>query len=137
MAGGARLMRARWCQGVAAPTAYPSRTPRISKYYNYEHFLLYIHCETKTKTKFAVFKKKSWIFTFNEFLKFLLFINLPWVHVRSHPKFGPDWFSRFDVYWTQTGKQSIYLDVNLPRANRREGIHPILPRSEGWVISDI
>ena len=26
----------------------------------------------------------------------------------SHKKFGPDRFSRFDVYWIQTDKQSIY-----------------------------
>ena len=31
-------------------------------------------------------------------------MNLHWGHVRSHTKFGPDRFSRFDVYWIQTNK---------------------------------
>ena len=34
--------------------------------------------------------------------------------MRSQIKLGPDWLSRFDVYWTQTDrqtdKQSIYLN---------------------------
>ena len=34
----------------------------------------------------------------HKFLKFWSFINLPWGHVRSHAKLGPDRFSRFDVY---------------------------------------
>ena len=33
----------------------------------------------------------------------------------SHKKFGPDRFSRFDVYWIQTNKQTdkpnIYIDI--------------------------
>jgi len=37
-------------------------------------------------------------------------------HVRSYTKYGPDWFSRFDVYWIQTDrqadKQSIDIDMN-------------------------
>ena len=39
-------------------------------------------------------------------LKFQSFINLPWSQVRSHTKFGPDRFSRFDVYWIQTDKKT-------------------------------
>ena len=39
--------------------------------------------------------------------------TLPWGHARSHTKFGPDWFSGFDIYWIQTerqtDKQSIYI----------------------------
>ena len=31
-------------------------------------------------------------------------MNLPCGHVMSHKKFGPDRFSRFDVYWIQTNK---------------------------------
>ena len=31
-------------------------------------------------------------------------------HVRSHTKFGPGRFSRFDVYWIQTNKQSPRQD---------------------------
>jgi len=30
--------------------------------------------------------------------------NLPWGHVRSHKKFGPDRFSRFNVYLIQTNR---------------------------------
>ena len=40
------------------------------------------------------------------FKNFLSFINLPCGHVMSHKKCGPDWFSRFDVYWIQTNKQT-------------------------------
>ena len=32
--------------------------------------------------------------------------DLPWGHVMSHKKFEPDRFSRFDVYWIQTNKQT-------------------------------
>jgi len=42
-------------------------------------------------------------------------MNLAWGVVRSHSKFGPVWFSRFDVYSIQTdkqtGEQSIYIDL--------------------------
>ena len=35
----------------------------------------------------------------------------------SHKKFGPDRFSRFDVYWIQTDRQTdkpnLYIDWNL------------------------
>ena len=35
----------------------------------------------------------------------------------SHKKFGPDRFSRFDVYWIQTNKQTdktnLYIEVDL------------------------
>jgi len=34
-------------------------------------------------------------------LKFCLFIIIPWGHVRSRTKFGPDRFRRFNVYWIQ------------------------------------
>ena len=33
-------------------------------------------------------------------------VNLPGDHVRSYKTFGSDWFSRFDVYWIQTDKQT-------------------------------
>ena len=36
-------------------------------------------------------------------------INLPWGHVRFHKKYGPDWFRRFDVYWSQTNRQTDRL----------------------------
>ena len=46
-------------------------------------------------------------------------INLPCGHVMSHTKLGPDRFSRFDVYWIQTNKQTnrqtdkpnLYIDT--------------------------
>ena len=41
-----------------------------------------------------------------KFLKIWSSINLPWDHVMSHKKFGPDRFSRFDVYWIQTNRQT-------------------------------
>ena len=41
-----------------------------------------------------------------KFLKIWSSIHLPWGHARSHKKFGPDRFSRFDVYWIQTNKQT-------------------------------
>jgi len=53
---------------------------------------------------------------FNEnqilFKKIRSFITLPWGHVRSYTKFGPDRFSRFQVYWIQTDRQrpAKYID---------------------------
>ena len=35
----------------------------------------------------------------------LIIKNLPWGFVKFH-KFEPDKFSHFDVYWTQTNKQT-------------------------------
>ena len=44
----------------------------------------------------------------------IIYINLSQGHVRSHPKFGPDRFSHFDVYWIQTNrhpdKLNLYID---------------------------
>ena len=40
------------------------------------------------------------------FKKMLSFINLPCGHVMTHKNYGPDRFSRFDVYWIQTNKQT-------------------------------
>ena len=37
----------------------------------------------------------------------ILIINLPWGHVGSHTIFGPDWFSRFDVYGLLTDRQAF------------------------------
>ena len=45
-------------------------------------------------------------------------LNLSSGHVRSHKKFGPNRFSRFDVYWIQTNRQpnkqtnkpNLYID---------------------------
>ncbi len=46
------------------------------------------------------------IFDGDKYLKFRSFTNLPCGHVMTHKKFGPDRFSRFDVYWIQTNKQT-------------------------------
>ena len=52
---------------------------------------------------YIIFKLKTFK---THFFKFLSFITLPCGHVMSHKKFGPDRFSRFDVYWIQTNKQT-------------------------------
>ena len=53
---------------------------------------------------FPNFQKSN--FDGGKFLKIWSSINLPWDHVMSHKKFGPDRFSRLDVYWIQTNKQT-------------------------------
>ena len=46
-------------------------------------------------------------------------INFSLGHARSHTKFWPHRFSRFDVYWKQTNKQTdwdkpnLYIDVDI------------------------
>ena len=50
------------------------------------------------------FQKQN--FDGGKFLKIRSSINLPWGQVMSHKKFGPDRFSRFDVYWIQTDRQT-------------------------------
>jgi len=63
--------------------------------------------EAPSKASFLNFTKYK---TFeHKFLKFWSFINLPWGHVRSHTKFWPDRFSRFDVYWIQTNRQAKFI----------------------------
>ena len=34
-------------------------------------------------------------------------------HLRSHTKFGPVRFSRFDAYWIQTNRQAEYIYTRL------------------------
>ena len=53
---------------------------------------------------FQNFQKSN--FDGGKFLKIWSFINLPRGHESSHKKFGPDRFSRFDVYWIQTNRQT-------------------------------
>ena len=53
---------------------------------------------------FQNFQKSN--FDRGKFLKIFSSINLPRDHMMSHKKFGPDRFSRFDVYWVQTDKQT-------------------------------
>ena len=84
-------------------------------YLNCEHVLfVYILKQRRKifsdlKKKFADFQEINFftkLKTFKtHFFKFLSFINLPCGHVMSHKKFGPDRFSRFDVYWIQTDRQ--------------------------------
>ena len=47
----------------------------------------------------------------SKFLEIRSSVNLPWGHARSRNKFGPDRFSRVDVYWIQTNKQTskVYI----------------------------
>ena len=55
-------------------------------------------------------------------------INLPWGHVRSHKKYGPDLFSRFDVYWSLTNSadrqvqtSKVYREGKEERSRGGEG----------------
>ena len=82
----------------------------------FEHFLFVCIVKQKQTKSLRIYNIISWIFkiwwnlilveTNFEILKFWSSVNLPWGHVRFHKKFGPDRFSRFDVYWIQTDKQT-------------------------------
>ena len=74
-------------------------------YFICKHFELLEYIVKQNKI-FAFYKRISYIFKILkiEFLKIWLSINLPWSQARSHKNFGPDRFSRFDVYWIQTDK---------------------------------
>ena len=83
----------------------------ISIKYMFSLYALY----NKTKQKFCGFYKENSldfqsfqksIFVRRKFLKIRSSINLPWDHVMSPTKSGPDRFSRFDVYWIQTDRQT-------------------------------
>ena len=50
-------------------------------------------------------------FVGSKFLKIQSSINLTWCRVRSHKRFGPDWFIRFDVYCKQTNRQAKYIHM--------------------------
>ena len=55
-------------------------------------------------------------FVRGKFFSNSIIINLPWGHMRSHKKIGPDWFSRFRRLLDtnrQTDKQSIYAEVEI------------------------
>ena len=67
-------------------------------YLNCVH-VLFVYILKQSRKKFRGFLNTI-------FLKFLSFVNLPCGHVMSHKKFGPDRFSRFDVYWMQTNRQT-------------------------------
>ena len=66
----------------------------------------------------------------------------------SHKKFGPDRFSRFDVYWMQTNKQTnrhpdrqakfIYRQTNKhPNRQIRSQIYILMGGTIGVVSSDL
>ena len=63
------------------------------------------------KTKFADFQEFNFFLQNQKPLKKILsFINLPYGRSRDIPqKFGPDRFSRFDVYWMQDNP-NLYID---------------------------
>ena len=60
----------------------------------------------------------------------------------SHKKFGPDRFSRFDVYWIQTNRQTdkpnLYIDDSLKNKKIAGKIHEItsLYSKPGWTRMD-
>ena len=54
------------------------------------------------------------------FFKICSSINLPWGHARSHKKIGPDRFSRFDVYWIQTDRQTDKLNLYIEGVSKQQ-----------------
>ena len=80
-----------------------------------EHVLFVYIVKQKQTNKFAdlikiisrifkIFKNK--ILMEANFLKIRSSINFPWGLARSQNKFGHDRFSRFDLYWIQTNRQT-------------------------------
>ena len=71
---------------------------------DFENLLDIEFCSRISKKKFADFQN------FKSFL--ILIFHKP--SLRSHTQFGPDRFSRFDVYWIQPNKQTdkpnLYVD---------------------------
>jgi len=69
------------------------------------------------KKKFANFQECNFFTKLKTFkTHFFKFYHIfSYGHVMSHTKFGPDRFSRFDVYWIQTNKQTdkpnLYIEV--------------------------
>ena len=59
--------------------------------------------------EFQNFQKSN--FDGGKFLKIWSFLNLLWDHMMSNKKFGPDRFSRFDVYWIQTDRQAKFIYI--------------------------
>ena len=91
-------------------------------YFNCEHFL-FVYIVKRKRKSLRIFLK---IVDFENLLEIefcwrqifvILIIHKPSLgHVMSHTKFGPDRFSRFNVYWIkqtdkQTEKQSKYREV--------------------------
>ena len=72
--------------------------------------VLFVYIEKKKKfADFQNYQKSN--FDGGKFLKIRSSINFPWGHVMSHKKFGPDRFSRFDVYWIQTNIDTDKLNL--------------------------
>jgi len=70
-------------------------------YFNCGHVLFaYIVKQTKNKQIIRGFSKVE--FCYRQIFENSIIHTLPWGHARSQKKFGPDRFSHFDVYWTQT-----------------------------------
>ena len=69
--------------------------------------ILDIFCKTKFRGFSNLIKIK---FCWRQVLEILTFHKLPWGHVRSHKKIGPDQFSRLLDTNGQTDKQSMYID---------------------------
>ena len=88
-------MNSQWFKGYRCESGIAIFAWRITWNYAYSPF--------KTKTTKVIIKLKTFK---THFLKFVSFINLPCGHVLSHTKFGPDRFSRFDVYWIQTNRHT-------------------------------
>ena len=94
----------------------------------------------KNSRIFKIFKNFTKIKTFkHKFLKFWSFIKLPWGHVMSYTKLGPDRFSRYDVYWIQANRQTdrqakfIYrrrqiIGTNSPLKTPRSLFYPVYLR---------
>ena len=98
---------------LATLTAYTLTIPNPAEYPVSIFLLEKYHCK-KQKTSRILWKKNVGYFqNFMEvefcwrlFFFTLIIHKLPLGHVRSHKKFRPDRFNRFDVYWIQTNKQT-------------------------------
>ena len=71
--------------------------------------IFYFNCE---RFLFVYIVKQKSNFVRGKYLKIRSSINLSWGHVRSHEKFGPNRFTRFDVYCIQTPRQAKYIYMN-------------------------
>ena len=82
---------------------------------NCEH-VLFVYILKQRRKKFCGFKKKLRIFknliffTKLKTFKTHVFFHKPSLWSRDVPqKFGPDGFSRFDVFWIQTDRESKFI----------------------------
>ena len=111
-------MEGRWWEGGVKEKRIGRIISRLSGrfasilYFNCEHFL-FVYIVKQEQKKFADLILKNRGFSklngnriLLEAIYYFDHPNLPLVYVRSHTKFGPDWFSRFDVYWIQTNIQT-------------------------------